>query len=777
MLNPSVAVDTLEEMHTLATRLRVLIATQPPLDLIGYIYCQRFMAQLRNTSEDKNAARDSFNDCLNETQFLLEYVHAVLSSMPEQSTKTLDEAVCKEIFEYAEKLKVAAMRHAMATSATSENNHFGTMTSGIEFETKSHWLCIRGHRYYVLEGEFYDFVLAPHDEIMRSTYGMGASEIATEFQNVADASRVGLAKAIGEIFEHSERACRLVDDQGTDFSTAMEKWAQDNPQSISSSVEAWDNFFMGGTCNLSRHTKLPELLLADLAYKRGEEQEFFAEGEYCGTPFRTLPARKKPLVQIGEEYYAPDPCFIRDSGYRTLLYNLLQRKPDYKKEFEQKQKIMSEAAFSKILERQLSGSLIHHEVYYKDPVLNQWVENDTLILLDDVLILVEAKSASTHTAVSPASNFKRHVDMVEELALKAYRQCQRFFNYLNSSDEVPIFRRESDRYVECRRLRISDYRLLLPIGLTVESFTPYSTTCKELPDITPLLGKYAFVSLSIDDLFVLNRFLPTAGAFFHYLDIRQTVAGIEGVRLYDEFDHLGAYIKNNRFDQFIREQQAKDNPTMIVLDQMCKVVDQYFEELDWEKCPVPRQKFPEELEKLLNALNATKTKGWIRVDNAIRDLGGKARDNLANGLQSLIPTLLQNPYRYLYISNESGLLFFWLQRAGSVFDEHRAKNKAAAAGLSANVTAITPVCITVDNTNGDFIAAHPFFADVPQERTIANSEIYDDAKRMKKGQLSVSSSLFNNRPIYSKPTRIKKIGRNELCPCCSGKKYKKCCGR
>ena len=27
------------------------------------------------------------------------------------------------------------------------------------------------------------------------------------------------------------------------------------------------------------------------------------------------------------------------------------------------------------------------------------------------------------------------------------------------------------------------------------------------------------------------------------------------------------------------------------------------------------------------------------------------------------------------------------------------------------------------------------------------------------------------------PAKKRKIGRNELCPCGSGKKYKKCCGR
>ncbi|WP_273124244.1 SEC-C metal-binding domain-containing protein [Bacillus weihaiensis] len=35
----------------------------------------------------------------------------------------------------------------------------------------------------------------------------------------------------------------------------------------------------------------------------------------------------------------------------------------------------------------------------------------------------------------------------------------------------------------------------------------------------------------------------------------------------------------------------------------------------------------------------------------------------------------------------------------------------------------------------------------------------------------------NNRfSLFSKPAKSEKVGRNEPCPCGSGKKYKKCCG-
>src|SRR6202042_721005 len=110
---------------------------------------------------------------------------------------------------------------------------------------------------------------------------------------------------------------------------------------------------------------------------------------------------------------------------------------------------------------------------------------------------------------------------------------------------------------EVARLRQRDYRLILPIGLTVEAFTPFSAICKELPEVRPILGRHPFISMSVDDLFVLTRFLPTAGELMHYLEVRQQVAGIPNAMMFDEIDHLGAYISQNRFDMTMREQLIK----------------------------------------------------------------------------------------------------------------------------------------------------------------------------------------------------------------------------
>ena len=42
---------------------------------------------------------------------------------------------------------------------------------------------------------------------------------------------------------------------------------------------------------------------------------------------------------------------------------------------------------------------------------------------------------------------------------------------------------------------------------------------------------------------------------------------------------------------------------------------------------------------------------------------------------------------------------------------------------------------------------------------------------------ATSESVGGDGTVKKQPRKVKKIGRNEPCPCGSGKKYKNCCGR
>jgi hypothetical protein len=168
--------------------------------------------------------------------------------------------------------------------------------------------------------------------------------------------------------------------------------------------------------------------------------------------------------------------------------------------------------------------------------------------------------------------------------------------------------------------------------------------------------------MSVDDLFVLNRFLPTAGELLHYLEVRQAVGGIKHAMIFDEIEHLGAYIRDNRFDMSIIEQLKKAD--MVAWDSFGDVVDKYFEGRTWQHEPPPRQHYPEELVTILTALAKFRPFGWLSVDAFIRNLGGSGRNDLAHLIAELKPTLLRYPARRFLYGVEDPLQV-WVCRIGS----------------------------------------------------------------------------------------------------------------
>lgn len=764
----------LNEMERIASRMRTIIVSMPPEDLLGYIYYQSVrLAGVKNEGSAEDEDSDGSIGEIDDFQFLLEYVHAVLASDDAPDAVNFDEEKVSELFELSRKLRQEAMFYAMASSANTTHHEFGPDTADLEFHAKSSWVVLRGNRYQVLESEFYRFVLAPHDDILREVYGVGAAEIAAGIQDITNANRTGQADAVAKIGEQFEAAKKYALEKGKALEEVMGDWAAENSDEIEAARSAVEDLLHGGIANVSRHTDLPNKLLEDLAYERGEDKEFFADGEFSGTPYRTLPARKKPLVKLGTDYFAVDLCLFRDAGYRALLFNMLERRPDYKEPFKERQKIMSEGAFPEILSSQLPGATVFREVYYKDPVTRQWVENDTLILLDDVLYLVEAKAGAAATIASPALDFKRHAQSIKDLVLKAYKQCERFFNYLNSADQVPLYNRVNDDYQEIGRIRRSDYRVMIPIGLTVESFCPFSTYCKDLPAINPLLQKHGFISMSIDDLFVIKRILPTAGAFAHYMEVRQAVAAMKHAHLFDELDHLGAYISRNRFDMDIAQQLAESsNAKLVIWDRMGDVIDRYFEGENWEANPIPKQEFPEELLKLLKALDETRSPGWLFVDSLVRNYGEHGRRDIAKWLSEAGKTLDEKTERYFALDNDGELLFIWMQSSKIATNWQKINDQATASALYAKLPA-AGLFIEVGN-RGSYVKAEYFGINPPDKKTADNEHIYAEAERIAQRMKEANAPHSPDKPNLPAG---RKIGRNDPCPCGSGNKYKKCHGR
>jgi len=301
---------------------------------------------------------------------------------------------------------------------------------------------------------------------------------------------------------------------------------------------------------------------------------------------------------------------------------------------------------------------------------------------------------------SPATNFASHERTIRNLITKAYDQCKRLIEYAASAPEVPIYRLTDGQYVEVARLRRGAFRAVIPVGLTVETFTPFSAMCKEMPEIAPILGRYSFISMSVDDLFVLNRFLPTTGELLHYLEVRQAAAGIPRAFIFDEIEHLGSYITKNRFDMDWAEQLKTVD--RLAWDSFGEIVDRHFEADRWLNEAVPRQSFPDGLNPILAALDKLRPRGWLAFDAYIRNLGDDGRNDLVKFLGELLPTLSQFPARRILYGNDQPLQI-WLCRAGSEPPPKKVLYQGQVASLYASGTSVKVLTLSY-SPQGEIVA-------------------------------------------------------------------------
>ncbi|MEM6408347.1 MAG: hypothetical protein AAF700_08010, partial [Pseudomonadota bacterium] len=417
----------------------------------------------------------------------------------------------------------------------------------------------------------------------------------------------------------------------------------------------------------------------DLAFEPGENNEFDDGSNVSGTPFKTLPARIKPLLKLGNEYYCTEPNFVRDASYRAIQRALIQRNPEYREKWNSVQKWMSENAFPDLMSAHLKGAHVFRDVYY--PIgKKQWAETDCVILLEDVLINVEAKAGSEALS-APAENLKGHVDRVGDLVTKAYLQSKRFIEYLCARPEAPLYEKHPDgNFREVTRIRAQDLRHIFPIGLTVEAFTPFSAAIKESSEVEAIQGRYNFVSLSIDDLMVTRRLFSGTGEFLHYLDVRQSLAGLKNVMLFDEMDHLGIYISQNRADQRLREMITEHEADQVWVDGMDEdVIGPYFFDADWPDAKVPRQEYPAKTMELLRALESTGASNWLEADSFIRDLSGEGRNQFSDNYERVFPILQERPVTFFAIAGGVAAIFGLMRNGSSELQEALAFKAEAAA--------------------------------------------------------------------------------------------------
>jgi hypothetical protein len=706
---------------------------------------------------------------------MIDYIQSVIASVKPADDSRQD--VTDEEWESL-RAKVAELFETLNTpyqicrtaKNRADSSDFDLNVEEFQYRAQAYWCNIRGSRYQVHEPAYLSDMFLPHTAVLKELFGITGEEFVSEITKIWHVLSFG----IGEVAES------LVNFQ-KDLKAAVEKKRSAAPASATSDLaslitevvtennwqerrESLSGRFVGmDLFDLQKTTAFPEKLLTELSWFPGEEEEFFAEGEFRGWPLRIWPIFKRPFIRLEGRYYCFDLYSLFDHIYRIMQRIIVRLKPDYAQTWNQIQQGVSEELPLRYLERILPGAKILHSVFYRgltDSGIIDWCETDGLLSYDDCLFIIEARGGA-FTYTPPATDFPAYVASLKNLVLKPVTQGRRFLNYLNSAETVPLFNENHDQIGEARR---RDFRQITICTVTLDPFTEIAAQVQHLQKIGFNVGSDPVWSISLDDLRVYADIFENPLVFLHYVQQRMRAFRSQIIQSDDELDHLGLYLKHNDYSTYAEELRGRSGARLTFTGYR-SAIDHFFTErmLDANfPCPL-RQSIPSRISQIVEFLSRSTLPGRARIASYLLDLDGDGRARISRNIDE---ELARQPTqkRAKPISTHAGanLTVFcwtdsWAPRKASLALEH-----ARTVLLSTNDR--RRLLLELSYSDGGDLK-HVAWKWI-ELNTIPPTEL---------PRLRTQADQLREVRLLRSKIENGKIGRNDPCPCGSGKKYKRCC--
>ena len=754
---------TVSEIDTLVASIATQIARLPPAHLLHRGWWEYSAAVVglggkeADDSEKLVAAR------------MVDYVQSVIVSVKpaQDADKVSDEDWAKLKADVETLFRRLTLDYQMCLTAHRRvrDPQLDMRLEEFRFRAETLWLNIRGKRYQLHERQALLDVLAPHSDVLLKLFGLDAAALATEFDKILTRQTHGFMDIATDMKELKEKSMARLEELAAKEEVldceALRAKVFEDP-----GLSALRDRFAGAMFGLDifdveKNTALPKALLDALSYLPGEDTEFFAPGEFAGWPLRIWPVMRRPFVRLNGSTYCFEIFSLFDNIYRVLRRIVIELEPAYKESWNDGQKAASEELPFTYLLRLLPGARIYRPIYYRWKVGNgpaQWHEADGILIYEDHLFVIEVKGGA-FTYTSPANDLDAHFASLRTLLEAPARQGSRFVDFLESAAEVSIADAEHN---EITRLQRSDFRHVTVCTITLDAFTALAARAQHLAPLGIEIGQRPLWALSLDDLRVYAELFDNPLIFLHFVEQRVRAGRSDKVDLSDEMDHFGMYITENNYTQYAEE--LSENTDKMHFDGYTTPVNEYFGAvLVGDAPPKPRQKMPRRIAEIVDLLGSSNEPHRAELSSYILDGAGDWRDTLASSIENALKENKELK-RSRPLSSYGGMemtQFVWSHDAPR--NAQGAIEHTRVVMLADKKAARRLVELEYDEDGKLFGAhlRHVTLAGVPQ------TEIE---------RLRAEGVALQQRRIASAQAKGK-IGRNDQCPCGSGKKWKKCHGQ
>ncbi len=703
---------------------------------------------------------------------MIDYIQSIIASTIPSATQKNEVSdqdwheLCKSVEALFRKLN--GQFHICSTAKRKiEDDNYNENLEEFLFKSQIYWCNVRGHRYQVHQLDALDELIIPQSTVIKEVFEISGEKISEELGKVWNSLTFGIEE-MGNFKRASLDAMKADIQAGlVDPNLGPSEIMADTLKRHGLNQDADSAFgklFGMDLFDLQKLTNLPESFLEEFSWAPGQDTEFFSEGSFKGWPLKIWPTFKRPFIKIDGRYYCFDMYSLFDYFYRQIEKKVFAHSEPVKQQWVKIRKDISEAMPLKYLQKILPSSLLIKEAFYQwntgSGGQKQWCEADALIAYDDHLFVIEVKAGS-FTYTSPADDLPAYIESLKNLVQSPAQQGQRFLDYLGSADQVSIYDRDHNEVYQVRK---KDYRNVTLCAVTQDPFTEIAAQIQHVHRIGVHIGNAPVWSLSIDDLQVYADIFKSPLEFLHYVEQRMRAFDSQVLKLDDELDHLGLYLKHNNYSQYAGEMVGKSTAHLNFLGYRSDIDGYFHDKLQGSETSIQLfQEMPFRLREIINYLSDINKPGRSRVASYLLDIDGDSRKRISNDLETELKNIvIPNRIRPFSTHGDVRLTIFpW--------------NIPLALRKEADAVDYTKALIIL-NEERDRLLIEPTYNGAKELiyldwRFIQTQDISaEELERLKE----MAESIREKRIIKAK-VEFGKIGRNTPCPCGSGKKYKRCC--
>ena len=517
---------------------------------------------------------------------------------------------------------------------------------------------------------------------------------------------------------------------------------------LNAQMQVMDDFMI-----ISPSEFIPEELLRILSTNLGNN-DMFLQFNKCW-PINDTIIKEKPIIKHQEKYY----CFfypILGRNIRHILEKMIKEKDEnYYSEYYLKRgrDEYLENKSTKYFQDIIPQANIYQNLKYR--IDNEEFETDIIVEFDRNLLIIEAKANALKLSSRRGSLVALKTDTKKTMK-KAYEQALRTRKYIKGN--VPAkFKEKNGNEIIFRR---DDFDNIYLINVTLDNLNFLSTELADMKIFGLNKSENWFWSVYLNDLKVISELIEFPSEFLLYLQRRLDVIE-QQFYSQDELDYFMFFLDQGLY--FVPTDFKGVNK--FIPDGYTDALDRYyfFKEGSVSSGEKPVLKISTEYKQFVKAIESTGKEYFSFITNFLLSIDKEGRDTILINIKKIYKQFNSDnkPHNFTlaYKSLNMGITSYIVNAESDLENivdiEHYCKVKMEHMGI--NTWVVFKFVKTIDFNEVDF---EIYFRDESN-----NVDIIKEVEELKKSN------------IKNFLAKHKKIGRNELCPCGSGDKYKKCCGK